>query len=655
MLLKLNPAWKRLQRGLRRVNAEIGRSLQPARSALESRMEDEDTDSLYEPLLREGYIRLLTVLRADGCTLFCKLDTYQQHLAPRYDAITYCWGADTTSMFIDCNGFALNVRKSLAPLLKTCLGRDLPSRPLWIDAICLNQENDHEKAIQVPLMAEIYKRATRTIIWLGEPDQSTEDAVMWIKALPPTIKRVGINKVKKSGLETLGVQCFGEDRWRTEWQGAREYLSRPWFQRLWTVQEVLLSWDVQIMCATETFHMVPWKDFCLLETTMEQVDGTRFVRLAAAMAGHGSGTSRTLTYMETLRTVIKRNSSLPVCTLVDTYQDRACHEPVDRIWGLLGLMRPKLVAKVQEAGIVDYSEQAKREYWRSYIAFQEVLHAFDPEDFFYLIFGDIGRGKTSPLPSWCVDFNAPRRYSSFQTFRKFRAGFTASGDTTAPTSSLDPATCALAVYGFLVDDVSQVTSEYTVGFNLYTMTANQESYKIMSNELLLWLRECYRLQALSRYHSNNVESTKALCSTLFGIDGSNAFANLERVMELYASGDVDNPSEATISSLHQWSSFEDDSNSALEEMTKLMKTCDNRRMYRTRRGYIGLGPPDLQAGDEICAFIGVGPLFALRKAENKVSGADCFTLVGDAYMYGMMFGEALNDPGRAPTRKFDII
>ncbi|KAK3703568.1 hypothetical protein LTR37_014415, partial [Vermiconidia calcicola] len=587
------------------------------------------------------------------------------HLAPRYDAVWYCWGADTTSTFINCNGFALKVRKSLEPLLKTCLGRDLPLRPLWIDAICLNQENDREKAIQVPLMAEVYKRATRTIIWLGEPDDSTEDVMLWIKSIPGAIKKVGIEKVDKLGFEKFGVEGFGEDRWHTEWQRTREYLSRPWFQRLWTVQEVLLSWDVQIMCGTPIFPMVPWKDFCHFETAVRQVGGSQAVWPAATMAGHGSGLSQTLHYMELLRKMMIRYSSLPVSILKDVYQDRACHEPVDRIWGLLGLMRPELVAKVREANIIDYSEQAKREYWRSYIAFMEVVYAFDPEDFFILIFDDIGRGKTSPLPSWCIDFNAPRRYTSFQFSRKFRAGVTASGGQTAPRSSLDPATCTLTVHGFLVDDVSQVTSEYTHRFSMETMAGDEDAYQITAKELLLWLRECYRLQDLSKYCGSSVESTKALCSTLFGIDGSkkarysgdlpDAFPILERVMELYASGDVDNPGEATVSRLRQWSSFEDDWNSAIEHMTKLMATCNNRRMFVTRQGYIGLGPPDLQAGDKICAFIGVGPLFALRQAENKASGADRFTLVGDAYMYGMMFGEALNDAGRAPTRKFDII
>ena len=294
----------------------------------------------------------------------------------------------------------------------------------------------------------------------------------------------------------------------------------------------------------------------------------------------------------------------------------------------------------------------------------EVLYSFDPEDFFILIFEDIGRGKTSPLPSWCIDFNAPRRYTSFQYSRKFRAGFTASEGQTAPISSMDPTTCTLVVYGFPLDVVSKATSEYKHSSNLDTMQT-EDSRKVHAKELLLWLRECYRLRDLSKYNSSSVESTKALCCTLFGIDGAekarysgdlpNALPNLERVMELTAFGDADNPSEATISSLRQWNSFETDWALALTHMTELMATCNNRRMFVTRRGHIGLGPPDLQAGDNICAFIRVGPLFALRKAENKASGAECFTLVGDAYMYGMMFGEALNDSGRAPTRKFDII
>ena len=47
---------------------------------------------------------------------------------------------------------------------------------LWLDAICINQNDTDERSEQVKLMGEVYRNSIRTLIWLGDADEVTEPA-----------------------------------------------------------------------------------------------------------------------------------------------------------------------------------------------------------------------------------------------------------------------------------------------------------------------------------------------------------------------------------------------------------------------------------------------------------------------------------------------
>lgn len=103
----------------------------------------------------------------------------------------------------------------------------------------------------------------------------------------------------------------------------------------------------------------------------------------------------------------------------------------------------------------------------------------------------------------------------------------------------------------------------------------------------------------------------------------------------------------------------------------LAAACDNRKVFATQQGRIGLGPPDLKIGDRICTITGAEALFAIRGADGDSWHVDVerrstlvaapapvqksFRLVGDAYVYGLMFGEAFAAAGRGPTRQLVLI
>lgn len=650
-------AKENLKRGLNRASAEISRPL--------LYQKEEEFTAIYPEPLPGGAIRLLTILDTENGKLSCRLDTYPLDLAPRYDAVSYCWGDDTATTSIVCNGFELQVRLNLMAFLKASNDRKPPLRPLWIDAICLNQEDNAEKKVQVPLMNSIYKHASRTIVWLGEPDEHSDLALLWLIVILPK----WLSKGDSGGLSRdIRIKVCDAEAYPAQWKAIGDYLSRPWFKRLWCLQEVLLSQDIHVLCHTEKFPVITWKQLnqsmaiigphSSIETDYERYDQNGF-----RFAGADGGTAGDPQFMEYFRGQLRRRGYLWASTLRFFIQSRHCCEPVDRVWGLLGLLPPKFVTMVHEAGIVDYSEEGKRAYWRTYLNFMKVLHAFDDVDFFELIFDDLGCGRNTLLPSWCPDFTCPNSYAAFgASRRKFRAGFVNKQDCTAIESTLSP-NGNLSVLGFQVDTVDQVTPAWRMMDPRIERSASdtEEVYR----EVQEWLMCCRRLWDATKDQS---EGIKSLCCTLLAADRSGneetsysiswlrAHEALERRL---AGGDEENDDD------EQKSDGEHDEHYPFS----LMTTCDGRRMFTTKNGRIGLGPPELQGGDIICTFMGAEPLFALRATDmsflssaierrTKLVPPPCssrFKLLGDAYMYGLMYGEAFTAPERKAKQDFVLV
>lgn len=126
--------------------------------------------ALYEPL-PEGSVRLLRLLPCSDqhseirCKVFiCPLLTSgSTHL---YDALSYVWGPEDNQSSIYIEDYKMSVRANLHAALLHLRDRFI-ERIIWIDAICINQEDNDEKGQQVQSMAEIYAKATRVIVWLG--------------------------------------------------------------------------------------------------------------------------------------------------------------------------------------------------------------------------------------------------------------------------------------------------------------------------------------------------------------------------------------------------------------------------------------------------------------------------------------------------------
>lgn len=129
-------------------------------------------DFRYTPLLPEDqHIRVLDVLpRISGRPLECEMRTVPlSDSASSYETVSYCWGDPTPSKVLAVNGAKLRVPTSSWNALNRLAYEDRP-RTLWIDAVCINQHDKSERAQQVSLMAKVYSRGQRNVVYLGEHD-----------------------------------------------------------------------------------------------------------------------------------------------------------------------------------------------------------------------------------------------------------------------------------------------------------------------------------------------------------------------------------------------------------------------------------------------------------------------------------------------------
>jgi hypothetical protein len=92
-----------------------------------------------------------------------------------FDALSYEWKQSEGSIGITCNGVSLPVTRNLASALRALR---LPSNPrvLWVDAVCIDQNNPEEKPKQIPLMREIYTSAKSVLTWLGPDFPGVQEA-----------------------------------------------------------------------------------------------------------------------------------------------------------------------------------------------------------------------------------------------------------------------------------------------------------------------------------------------------------------------------------------------------------------------------------------------------------------------------------------------
>jgi hypothetical protein len=135
-------------------------------------------------------IRLLVLSPGNyGSKIQCSLKTVSlSMLEDQYIALSYVWGDPTVTRSIEVNGNELPVTKNLENALQH-MRDQIAERTMWIDAICVDQENEGERSQQVQLMVDIYKNAFGVHVWLDSLDSRSDRALNFIESLTEQLGR----------------------------------------------------------------------------------------------------------------------------------------------------------------------------------------------------------------------------------------------------------------------------------------------------------------------------------------------------------------------------------------------------------------------------------------------------------------------------------
>jgi hypothetical protein len=163
-----------------------------------------------------------------------------------YEALSYCWGTglatEEIKMVEPTRDDKFYVRPNLHAALKA-LRDPKQNIYLWVDAICINQENKMEKNTQVLKMAEIYNEADNVCIWLGESTETSHAAIAFI---PEMLDLTAFDKLIR------------DQESADKWFALAESMRNSWFNRRWVVQELALARNATLICGSDSRH---WSDF----------------------------------------------------------------------------------------------------------------------------------------------------------------------------------------------------------------------------------------------------------------------------------------------------------------------------------------------------------------------------------------------------------
>ncbi|KFA61592.1 hypothetical protein S40285_06118 [Stachybotrys chlorohalonatus IBT 40285] len=197
---------------------------------------------VYKPLPVGHYIRVLRsetqIFRSEPKYSF-KVICLDDKTREPYRAVSYTWDKPPTpvSTINLSDGQSLVLSQTLTDLFRAMRKRKR-SFSIWIDALCINQDDPVEKAFQVGMMDKVYSSASYVLLWLGAGTPETHEAFRFMRS--------------KRDLE------WPDDRWANltqEDHGCLELvlrmLAHPWFRRTWVIQEATLSNNVWMHCGDE--------------------------------------------------------------------------------------------------------------------------------------------------------------------------------------------------------------------------------------------------------------------------------------------------------------------------------------------------------------------------------------------------------------------
>ncbi|KAM0080391.1 hypothetical protein ACKRZS_007486 [Fusarium odoratissimum] len=655
-------------------------------------------------VLGPAQIRLLHLLPApeNNDSIECRLEVVALEEDPVYEALSYCWGDSSQLQEIKCNNEAFQVTENLLSALQH-LRNEHSERTLWIDAICINQKDLEERQSQVKLMKDIYTKSQRVVIWLG-PDPAS-DGINHLFELIPTTENLALPHISKSGREFFekhvipaGGLYQAEDKASSEAlakndfvvpdpakKGAVALLKRPWWSRVWTVQEMALAPSAIIMCGDlaapvlDVSRTVGYIMMYTISNAFNTGDDEDVLNLEDSMLADNDG--KLAVAILRLRRSFGKNKELAV--LLHLLRWLRAKDPRDKVYGSLGIA-------TSTYGIEpDYTISIVECYARA--AFKIISGSCSLE-----IFSTLGRPSCIPptltsLPSWVPDWSydvtsvpdeerapssiknpitrenqrAPKLFEMRDAFPEEKA----SKSNIPFTARLLNDGKTLILKGVIVDELNNLGEKLIYPY---------EGPRIQSNDVVMssirnFKRHAKMAEALGGtiaviqgwedlvFKTENLytmpgETRKDAFLTTILSNRIRLSANRRHVLDCFGqsiAGFGMTTTGTVINQLHlshvvpklyrQLLGYKKASNMEMSDILTMGKSLADvqwafdQRMATTSSGYLCLVPWPTRSGDRIALLQGGKTPYVLRKAGEK------WKILGDCYVHGIMSGEAWSD------------
>jgi hypothetical protein len=534
-----------------------------------------------------------------------------------YTALSYVWGDETNKQAIQVNGMPLQVPRNLYSVLKHIRSESEPIL-LWIDAICINQDDLDERSHQVNQMIDVYRSAKQTYIWLGDEIENLDAGLSLLNWLDSQTTGKGLEDV------IMALAEFAQSSYRkTGWKAVAELVSRPWFSRVWIIQEIVYGKDPLVICGDLRF---PWR---LIDNLAEwrpllyKVTWSLLKHDKPFHCGDFLFNSGRLEFLATVRANVPIDRQ-HLSMLVQGVRRSDAKDKRDKIYAILNLLKDDM-----QLCKVDYHKSIREVYTSAAI---EIFNKMDSLEFLSWNHDNISRndgyGRLPDLPSWVPSWTSP-------------------GDDivhlhTAPASLSNP-----------------------VARSLYSVTQD-------SRHLVSFNAASGKMQALG-FVMDVLEEVSPPCDSRDGIFTGPTWLWIKSVLLNSMSGIIDDivgeqsdpkmrkvalhfvPQFWRIVLADQWENkrlgtapFELNGvgtipPSSIEEAFKIRRAVSSNEFncaFRWRSLYlakklVGLAPATAQPGDIIFAILGSPVPYLVRKCEGG------YRLLGECYAHLMMDGQAM--------------
>lgn len=598
----------------------------------------------HKQLVEPQDIRLIRLYPGDvDDTITCDVLQVSLDDDPIYRALSYTWGDLSSKRSIYCNGLENFISTNLYDALQELRlhGEDLL---LWVDQLCIDQSNLDERNHQVSIMAKIYKKSAGSLAFIGKATEADVQALalmekvveLWDRSDQKGISFASDPEVLEDN-ESLNLPPRSDVKWRF----LRNLMARPWFSRVWIVQEAVLPPECKLFVGQHSFTLTSLK-------TMINVLASNSL---GAVLVHGLGPDERDSWLRTLVQIANLTSFVSpeaghrehgLAHVLHRFRVTGFSDPRDKVYGVLGrsnYSNPDIVP--------DYGLSFQEIYRRTASALVTKGQGFKV----LYTAATNSRKEVEGLPSWVPDWRMVNVMSEawFETYHDY--AYYKANVTKAADMQLHADPMCVTARGCFVDTIVLQTE-------VFRGQSTEDVLMITEQMLEWWAVAEQALSSVGSYPTGEC-GFEAFWQTLMG---SQAFSTIDTkpkdgtIVRVFLLPLDIVRSAKPMDTTHSWCGAYNTALRGLDvvevneqvysealciPLTALgyqrifWGSCHARRFCTTSKGYFGVAPQQARVGDRICVFPGQSLPFLLRLRQHSRS----YEAIGGCYVRGISDGE----------------